>query len=57
MTVEEAKKLSFFLMDKKIVAFPQLTNNGACVNILVEGECYTLKKNENFCGKVCINKK
>ena len=57
MTVEEAKKLSFFLIDKKIVAFPQLTNNGACVNILVEGECYTLKKNENFCGKVCINKK
>ena len=57
MTVEEAKKLTFFLMDKKIVAFPQLSKDGACVNILVEGECYTLKKNENFYGKVCINKK
>jgi len=57
MTVEEAKELTFFLMDKKIVAFPQLTTGGACVNILVEGECYTLKKNENFCGKVCTERK
>ena len=57
MTVEEAKKLTFFLMDKKIVAFPQVSNGGACVNILVEGECYTLKKNANFYRKVCINKK
>ena len=57
MKLEEAKKLTFFLMDKKIVAFPQVSTGGACVNILVEGECYTLKKNENFYGKVCINKK
>ena len=57
MTVEEAKKLTFFLMDKKIVAFPQVSKDGACVNILVEGECYTLKKNANFYGKVCILKK
>ena len=57
MTVEEAKKLTFFLMDKKIVAFPQVSKDGACVNILVEGECYTIKKNENFYGKVCISKK
>jgi hypothetical protein len=57
MTVEEAKELTFFLMDKKIVAFPQLSKDGACVNILVEGECYTLKKNANFYGKVCILKK
>ena len=57
MTVEEAKALTFFLIDKKMHAWPQLTSGGACVNILVEGECYTLKKNENFCGKVCINKK
>ena len=57
MKVEEAKKLTFFLMDKKIAAFPQVSKDGACVNILVEGECYTLKKNENFYGKVCINKK
>ena len=57
MTVEEAKELTFFLMDKKILAFPQVSNGGAFVNILVDGECYTLKKNENFYGKVCINKK
>ena len=57
MKVEEAKKLTFFLMDKKIVAFPQVSNGGACVNILVEGECYTLKKNANFYGKVCIERK
>ena len=57
MTVEEAKALTFFLMDRNIHAWPQLTSGGACVNILVEGECYTIKKNENFCGKVCINKK
>ena len=57
MTVEEAKGLTFFLMDKNINAWPQLSNSGACVNILVEGQCYTLKKNENFYGKVCINKK
>lgn len=57
MKVEEAKKLTFFLMDKNINAWPQLTTGGACVNILVEGECYTLKKNENFYGKVCILKK
>lgn len=57
MTVEEAKKLTFFLIDKNIHAWPQLTKGGACVNILVEGECYQLKKNENFYGKVCINKK
>ena len=54
MTVEEAKKLTFFLMDKKIVAFPQVSNCGACVNILVEGECYTLKKIANFYGKTCV---
>tara|TARA_R100000654_G_scaffold30746_3_gene55618 strand:+ start:138 stop:311 length:174 start_codon:yes stop_codon:yes gene_type:complete len=57
MTLEEAKKLSFFFMDKNIHAWPQLSNGGACVNILVEGECYQLKKNENFYAKVCINKK
>ena len=57
MTVEEAKKLTFFLMDKKIAAFPQVTTGGACVNILVEGECYTLKKNESFYGKVCTERK
>ena len=57
MKVEEAKKLTFFLMDKNINAWPQLITGGACVNILVQGECYTLKKNENFYGKVCILKK
>jgi len=57
MTVEEAKKLTFFLMDKKIVAFPQVSKDGACVNILVEGECYTLKKNANFYGKTCGERK
>ena len=51
MTVEEAKKLTFFLMDKKIVAFPQVSKDGACVNILVEGECYTLKKMKIFTEK------
>jgi hypothetical protein len=57
MKVEEAKKLTFFLMDKKINAWPQLTTGGACVNILVKGECYTLKKNENFYGKTCGERK
>lgn len=57
MTVEEAKALTFFLMDRNIHAWPQLTSGGAFVNILVEGKCYTLKKNENFCGKVCGERK
>lgn len=57
MTVEEAKELTFFLIDKNIHAWPQLTKGGACVNILVEGECYQLNKNEKFYGKVCINRK
>lgn len=57
MTVEEAKKLTFFLIDRNIHAWPQLTSSGACVNILVEGELYTLKKNEKNYGKVCTVKK
>ncbi len=52
MTVEEAKALTFFLIDKNIHAWPQLTSGGACVNILVEGECYTLKKMKIFAGKL-----
>ena len=55
--VEEAKKLNFFLIDKNIHAWPQLSKGGACVNILVEGECYTLNKSENFYGKVCTERK
>jgi hypothetical protein len=57
MTVEEAKKLNFFLIDKNIHAWPQLSKGGACVNILVEGECYTLNKSENFYGKTCGERK
>lgn len=57
MTVEEAKALTFLLMDQNIHAWPQLTKSGACVNILVDGECYQLNKNENFYGKTCIKKK
>ena len=57
MSVEEAKELTFFLINKNIHAWPQLGKGGACVNILVEGECYTLNKSENFYGKVCINRK
>jgi len=57
MTVEEAKKLNFFLIDKNIHAWPQLTKGGACVSILVEGECYTLNKSENFYGKTCGERK
>jgi hypothetical protein len=54
MTVEEAKALTFLLMDKNIHAWPKLTESGACVNILLEGEGYTIKKNENFYGKSCV---
>jgi len=57
MTVEEAKKLNFFLIDKNIHAWPQLSKGGACVNILVEGECYTLNKSENFYRKTCGERK
>jgi len=57
MTVEEAKALTFLLIDKNIHAWPKLTKSGACVNILLEGEGYTIKKNENFCGKVCTERK
>ena len=57
MSVEEAKELTFFLINKNIHAWPQLSKGGACVNILVEGECYQLNKSENFYGKTCGERK
>ena len=58
MDREEALSLCFHLMELGFISYiEQPSKDGYSVCIVYEGKCYRLKKNENFYGKVCINKK
>lgn len=58
MDREEALSLCFHLMDLGFTSYiEQPSKDGYSVCIVYEDKGYRLKKNENFYGKVCTERK